>query len=74
MQPQSKYKTIIKKTFGTFLIALGVLGLIFPILPGWWVIIIGLQILGFTLVVDRKKPWTQIISFKSKQDEEQKDL
>lgn len=64
MQLQTKHRTIIKTTFGVVLILLGLAGLIFPILPGWWVILIGAQVLGFKLVIDRKKPWTKVISFK----------
>jgi hypothetical protein len=72
MQLQTKQRTAIKTTFGVILIVLGLVGLIFPILPGWWVILIGLQILGFKLVIDRRKPWSKIISIKDKdhKDEE----
>ncbi len=62
MQLQTKYKTKLKTALGVFLIGFGLIGLIFPILPGWWVILIGMQFLGFKLVIDRKKPWAKVIS------------
>lgn len=55
-----------KKIFGIFLIIFGILGMILPILPGWWVAVIGLELLGWRLVIDRKKPWREMISFKDK--------
>jgi len=63
---QQNLKSSLRKFFGVFLITFGVAGMILPILPGWWVALIGLQILGWTLVIDRHKPWRQIISFKHK--------
>lgn len=73
MQLQTKHKTVIKTALGVILIFFGLLGLIFPILPGWWVILIGLQLLGLKLVIDRKKPWTKIISFKDENHEAESD-
>ncbi|OGD73393.1 hypothetical protein A3K29_04675 [Candidatus Collierbacteria bacterium RIFOXYB2_FULL_46_14] len=59
-------KSTFRTMLGIFLIVFGVAGMILPVLPGWWVALIGLQILGWTLVVDRHKPWRQIFSFKHK--------
>jgi hypothetical protein len=73
LQIQTKHKAVIKAVFGVTLIVIGLIGLIFPILPGWWVILIGFQILGFKIVIDRKKPWSEIISFKREKDEESKE-
>lgn len=69
---QQKVKTSLRTAFGVFLIVFGVAGMILPILPGWWLIPIGLELLGWKLVIDRHKPWKQIISFrdKSKPEEE----
>lgn len=60
-----KAKTTGKTIFGVSLIVFGIAGMILPVLPGWWVALIGLQILGWKLVVDRQKPWRQVISFKN---------
>ncbi|MFH2085422.1 MAG: hypothetical protein ABII21_01375 [bacterium] len=59
-------KSKLKKAVGIFLIIFGILGMILPILPGWWVGVIGLELLGWRLVIDRKKPWREIITFKDK--------
>lgn len=59
-------KAKLKKALGIFLIIFGILGMILPILPGWWVGVIGLELLGWRLVIDRKKPWSEIITFKDK--------
>lgn len=61
-------KTIItlRTALGIFLIIFGIAGMILPILPGWWVALIGIELLGWKLVIDRKKPWKEIISFKNK--------
>lgn len=67
MQEQAKKN--LKRALGIFLIIFGILGLILPILPGVWVIPIGIELLGWRLVIDRKKPWSEIISLKSKQEE-----
>ncbi len=69
---EQKVKSTFKRGLGIFLVVFGILGLILPILPGWWVIPIGLELLGWRLIIDRKKPWKEIISFhdKSKDDEE----
>lgn len=59
-------KTNLRRALGITLIVFGVAGMILPILPGWWVAIIGLELLGWRLVIDRSKPWREIISFKHK--------
>lgn len=73
---EQQLKSSLKKGIGIFLIGLGFLGLIMPILPGWIFIFIGLEIWGWRLVIDRKKPWTQIVTFidKTKQKIEEKKL
>lgn len=63
---QEQVKRNLRRALGIFLIIFGVLGLILPILPGWWVIPIGLELLGWRLVFDRKKPWSKIITFRDK--------
>lgn len=63
---QQKVKTTLRTALGVFLIIFGIAGLILPILPGWWVIPIGLELLGWRLVIDRHKPWKEIISFRDK--------
>ena len=68
---QQKVKTTLRTALGVFLIVFGIAGLILPILPGWWVIPIGIELLGWKLVIDRHKPWGQIISFRDKNKPEQ---
>lgn len=63
-------KSRLRTALGVFLIVFGVAGMILPILPGVWLIPVGLQLLGWKLVIDRKKPWGQIISFKDKNKKE----
>lgn len=63
---EEQLKTNIKRGVGVFLIIFGIAGIILPILPGWWVALIGLELLGWRLVINRKKPWREIISFKHK--------
>lgn len=65
-------KNNLKRALGIFLIVFGIAGLILPILPGWWVIPIGLELLGWRLVFDRKKPWSQIITLLDKNKEKLK--
>lgn len=43
-----------RKAVGWFLIVLGILGVILPIVPGWIVIFVGLEILGIQLVFPNK--------------------
>ena len=59
-------KKKLKKALGVFLVVFGILGLILPILPGVWVIPIGLELLGWRLIIDRKKPWSEMIKLKDK--------
>lgn len=47
---EKKTKTFLKKIIGSFLIILGIIGLIFPILPGWIFIFIGLEFMGINLI------------------------
>lgn len=63
---QTKLRTTIRTTLGVALIIFGLAGMILPVLPGWWVALIGLEILGWKLVIDRHKPWGQMIRFKNK--------
>lgn len=63
---EMEIKRKLKKALGIFLVVFGILGLILPILPGVWVIPIGLELLGWRLIIDRKKPWREIISLKDK--------
>ena len=66
---EQQVKSNLKRALGIFLIVFGIAGIILPILPGWWVAIIGLELLGWKLVIDRKKPWQKIISFIDKSKE-----
>lgn len=63
-------KSKLRTALGVVLIVFGIAGMILPILPGVWLIPIGLQLLGWKLVIDRKKPWSQIISIKDKDHKE----
>ena len=63
-------KKKLKKGLGIFLVIFGILGMILPILPGWWVIPIGLELLGWRLIIDRKKKWREMITLKEKNEEE----
>lgn len=63
---EQEVKKNLKRALGIFLIIFGIAGILLPILPGLWVIPIGLELLGWRLVIDRKKPWREIISFKDK--------
>lgn len=68
---EHEIKKNLKRAFGVFLVIFGVAGLILPILPGWWVIPIGLELLGWRLIIDRKKPWREIISLRDKSKDDQ---
>jgi len=59
---EQQVKKNLKRALGIFLVVFGIAGLILPILPGWWVIPIGFELLGWRLVFDRKKPWSEIIT------------
>ena len=63
---EQQVKKNLKRAIGIFLIVFGFAGMILPILPGVWLIPLGLQLLGWRLVIDRKKPWSEIISFRDK--------
>lgn len=65
-------KKKLKRALGVFLVIFGIMGLILPILPGVWVIPIGLELLGWRLIIDRKKPWREIISLKDKSKDKDK--
>ncbi len=67
----AKAKTTLRTMLGIFLIIFGIAGMILPILPGWWVALIGLEILGWKLVIDRHKPWKEMFRFKNKFLEEE---
>lgn len=69
MQQQAKKN--LKRALGIFLVIFGILGLILPILPGVWVIPIGIELLGWRLIIDRKKPWREIISLKNKESKDE---
>jgi uncharacterized protein YqgC (DUF456 family) len=69
---EQQVKKNLKRGLGIFLIIFGILGLILPILPGVWVIPIGLELLGWRLVIDRKKPWKEIISLHDKSKDQDK--
>lgn len=66
-------KKNLKRALGIFLVVFGIAGLILPILPGWWVIPIGLELLGWRLIIDRKKPWSEIITLKDKTNDKGQD-
>jgi len=67
---EKQVKLNLKRALGIFLVVFGIAGLILPILPGWWVIPIGLELLGWRLIIDRKKPWREIISLRDKTKKE----
>ena len=59
-------KVILKGLAGVVLIMLGILGLILPVFPGLWLIPMGVQLLGWRLVIEHKKPWREMIKLISK--------
>ena len=67
---EKQVKKNLKRALGVFLVIFGIAGLILPILPGVWVIPIGLELLGWRLIIDRKKPWKEFIRQKNKSEEE----
>lgn len=71
---EAKAKTTLRTALGIFLIIFGLAGMILPILPGWWVALIGLEILGWKLVIDRHKPWSEMIKLKYKKSDSEKAL
>ena len=71
---QAKARTTLRTALGIFLIIFGLAGMILPILPGWWVALIGLEILGWKLVIDRHKPWREMIKLKYKKSDSDESL
>lgn len=71
---QAKARTTLRTALGIFLIIFGLAGMILPILPGWWVALIGLEILGWKLVIDRHKPWREMIKLKYKKSDSEESL
>ena len=63
---EQQVKKNLRRALGIFLVIFGICGMILPILPGWWVIPIGLELLGWRLIIDRKKPWREMVSLKDK--------
>lgn len=63
---EQQVKKNLKRALGIFLVVFGIAGLILPILPGVWVIPIGLELLGWRLIIDRKKPWREVFTLKDK--------
>lgn len=61
-------KVTLKKTVGIILILVGILGMILPILPGVWFIPLGLNLVGLKLVINRQKPWREIVKLKPKKN------
>ncbi len=47
-------RTVLKKSLGIIFIVLGFLALITPFSPGSWLILVGLEILGLRLLLERK--------------------
>lgn len=71
---EAKAKNTLRTALGIFLIIFGLAGMILPILPGWWVALIGLEILGWKLVIDRHKPWREMIKIKYKKSDSEESL
>ena len=69
---EATVKKNLKRALGIFLIVFGIAGLILPILPGVWLIPVGLQLLGWRLVIDRKKPWREIFTLHDKTKDQEK--
>lgn len=67
---QVKAKATLRTIVGVFLIVFGIAGMILPMLPGWWVALLGLEILGWKLVIDRHKPWKEMIKLKNSNHQE----
>lgn len=70
---EQRVKLNLKRALGIFLVIFGIAGLILPILPGWWVIPIGLELLGWRLIIDRKKPWSEMIKLRDKSKDKDED-
>ncbi len=50
----SKMKTIARKILGVVLIMLGLFALLTPFSPGSWLALIGLELLGFSILLEKK--------------------
>lgn len=64
MRKDSEVQSIVIKNlrtaFGIFLILFGISGIILPIIPGWLLIILGIELAGFNFVFyDRIKAYAQ---------------
>lgn len=57
---KERYFDIAKKALGVIAIIVGLLGLVFPILPGWILIFVGLELLGIQILfVERIKEYVK---------------
>lgn len=57
---KTKGSILIRRVLGITAIAIGILGIFFPFLPGWLLIFIGLEIIGINLVFfDRIKAYVK---------------
>jgi predicted branched-subunit amino acid permease len=55
-----KSKTRSRRAMGYFMVSLGLVLYLIPLVPGSWAIIIGLEVLGIRLLVlDKFKTWTK---------------
>lgn len=59
-------KKYFKKALGIILIILGFLALITPLSPGSWLILVGLELLGFGFLLEDKLPAFFKAGYKSK--------
>lgn len=69
---QNRVKYSLKMGLGIFLIIFGIAGMILPFLPGWWVALIGIELLGWKLVIDWHKPWLEMIKLRKKELKEER--
>lgn len=57
---REKLFDILKQIFGVIALIVGLLGLVFPVLPGWLLIFVGLELLGIHIVfVERIKDYVK---------------
>lgn len=55
-----KEHVVIRRVLGILFIIIGIFGIFFPILPGWLLIFVGLEIIGINLVFfDRIKSYAK---------------
>jgi hypothetical protein len=47
-------KTIVKKAVGIILVIVGLVALLTPLTPGSWLALIGLELLGVRMLIERK--------------------